>query len=74
MITSETKTLNMTFVDEAGKTLSYNILDPKEGLTKEQVEAVAKTVLDGKLFTGDDGELKALKSSQIVTRQIEKLA
>jgi hypothetical protein len=73
-IKSETKTLQLTFVDGANKNVSYSISTPKAGLKKETVDAAAKTIIDAKIFaTTDGGNLAALKSSQIVTRKVETL-
>lgn len=73
-IKSETKTLQLTFVDGANKNVSYSISTPKTGLKKETVDAAAKTIIDAKIFaTTDGGNLAALKSSQIVTRKVETL-
>ena len=37
-IKSETKTLQLTFVDGASKNVSYSISNPKSDLTKETVD------------------------------------
>jgi hypothetical protein len=73
-IKSETKTLQLTFVDGANKNVSYSVSNPKAGLKKETVDAAAKAIVDAKIFaTTDGGNLTALKSSQIVTRKVETL-
>lgn len=73
-IKSETKTLQLTFVDGANKNVSYSVSTPKADLKKETVDAAAKTIIDAKIFaTTDGGNLAALKSSQIVTRKVETL-
>ena len=71
---SETKTLQLTFVDGANKNVSYSVSNPKAGLKKETVDAAAKAIVDAKIFaTTDGGNLTALKASQIVTRKVETL-
>jgi hypothetical protein len=73
-IKSETKTLQLTFVDGANKNVSYSVSNPKAGLKKETVDTAAKAIVDAKIFaTTDGGNLAALKSSQIVTRKVETL-
>ena len=73
-IKSETKTLQLTFVDGASKNVSYSISNPKSDLTKETVDTVAQTIVDSKIFaTTEGGNLTGLKSSQIVTRKVETL-
>ena len=45
-IKSETKTLQLTFVDGASKNVSYSISNPKADLTKETVDTAAQTIVD----------------------------
>ena len=73
-IKSETKTLQLTFVDGISKNVSYSISNPKSDLTKEIVDTAAKAIVDSKIFaTTEGGTLTGLKSSQIVTRKVETL-
>lgn len=73
-IKSESKTLQLTFIDGANKSVSYSVADPKADLTKEIVDTAAKTVIEAKIFaTTDGGHLTGLKSSQVVTRKVETL-
>ena len=73
-IKSETKTLQLTFVDGASKNVSYSISNPKADLTKETVDTAAQTIVDSKIFaTTEGGNLTGLKSNQIVTRKVETL-
>lgn len=73
-IKSETKTLQLTFVDGANKNVSYSVSNPKAGLKKETVDAAVKAIVDSKIFaTTEGGNLTGLKSSQIVTRKVETL-
>lgn len=73
-IKSETKTLQLTFMDGASKTVSYSISNSKADLTKETVDTAAQTIVDSKIFaTTEGGNLTGLKSSQIVTRKVETL-
>ena len=73
-IKSETKTLQLTFMDGASKNVSYSISNPKSDLTKETVDTAAQTIVDSKIFaTTEGGNLTGLKTSQIVTRKVETL-
>lgn len=72
-IKSETKTLQLTFVDGANKNVSYSIADPKADLKKETVDAAAQAIVDVQIFATDNGNLTGLKSSQIITRKVETL-
>ena len=71
MAKKETRTLSLVLIDPKGKTVSYSIRNPKPGLDKEAVENAVKAVIDGKIFATANGDLMALKSSQVVTRQEE---
>lgn len=78
MIKSETKTLQMTFLNESGKNTNLNVANPKTDLKKETVDAAAKIIVDNKVLNGKDSEknllaLTALKSAQVVTRKVETL-
>ena len=44
------KTLKMTFKLEGAKTVTYSLADPKEGLTKAEVEGVMNTLIEKKAF------------------------
>ncbi len=72
-IKSETKTLQLTFVDAANKNVSYSIADPKADLKKETVDTAAQAIVDAQIFATDNGSLTGLKSSQIITRKVETL-
>ena len=49
-IKSETKTLQLTFVDGISKNVSYSISNPKADLTKATVDTAAKAIVDSKIF------------------------
>ena len=44
-IKSETKTLQLTFVDGISKNVSYSISNPKADLTKATVDTAAKAIV-----------------------------
>jgi hypothetical protein len=73
MAKKETRTLSLVLIDPKGKTVSYSIRNPKADLNKEAVDNAVKAVIDGKIFATANGDLMALKSSQVVTRQVETL-
>lgn len=73
MITSKRKTLQLTFLDAGNKTVSYSIQDPKDDLDKKTVDDAVQVILDKNVFATKTGDLKSLKTSQIVTRQVESI-
>ena len=74
MITSATKTLQLAFTDTLGKSRTFSLKDPKDGLDKATVDAAANTIIEKNIFkTEDNGDLQALKECRIVTRQVETI-
>ncbi len=71
MAVTETKTLQLTFADAVGESVTYSFKDPKADLDKAAVEAAAQTLIDQHVFATEYGDLTALTSSQIVTRTVE---
>ena len=73
MITSKTKTLQLTFLDAANKSVSYSVKDPKDDLDKGTVDAAVQVILEKIVFATENGDLQSLKASQIVTRQVDSI-
>ena len=73
MIKTSTKTLQLQFTDEAGGNVTYGIKNPAAALTKEAVEAAAKTVIDNQVFATEKGFIAALKEGRIVTHTVDVL-
>lgn len=53
-----TKKLQMRDTLDSGKTLTYSLADPKDGLTKVEVEATIQAVIDKKAITSSNGSRK----------------
>lgn len=73
MIQTQTKTLQLEFADAAGKSVVYSFKNPKDGLDKKTVDTAAGVIVDQKIFATPGGDLASLKSSRIVTRQVETI-
>ena len=52
-----TKTLEMTFKDTAGKNVMISILNPKDGLTLTQVDAIMQDIIAKNIFATTNGDL-----------------
>lgn len=65
------KTLRMTFLLEGTKTLSLSLADPKDGLTKADVEAVMNNMISKKalLVSG----ISPVSIKEIVIRNTENI-
>ncbi len=73
MTMTQTKTLQLSFLDAAGDRVSYSFKDPKDGLDRAAVDAAAQTMIDQKIFAGQGGDLTSLEQCQIVTRTVESI-
>ena len=75
MITkSETKTLILSFADNAGKKVNYTLQRQKADLDKESVDKAVADILNAKVFATETGDLSSLQESRIVTRKVEAFA
>lgn len=61
------------YLNAGNKTVSYSIQDPKDDLDKKTVDDAVQVILDKNVFATKTGDLKSLKTSQIVTRQVESI-
>lgn len=64
------KVLNLKFKDVKGKTSTLSLNEPKDDLTKEQVNAAMDLVLSNNIFATKNGDLNAKTAAQIVTTEI----
>ena len=51
----ETKTLVLVFLDTEGNKRTYTIQDPKEDLTKTQVDTAMQAIINGNTLRGNSG-------------------
>ena len=63
-----TKTLIITFKTEDNKSFRVSIRNPKEGITKVQVEPIAQKIIATKIFNTAKRELKTLKKVSYISR------
>jgi hypothetical protein len=62
-----TKTLNMPFRNAAGKEVNFTLANPKDGLTKAEVQATQALVIAKNLFATSGGDLvNALEPSILI--------
>lgn len=73
MVTSETKVLQLEFIDAGGKKMTISLEDPKDGLKQGDVDTAASTVIAQNVFAKDGNDLTALKTARIVSKTIETL-
>jgi hypothetical protein len=68
------KTLELVFRNAAGKEVTISLADPKEDLTKAQVDAVMEDIISRSVFTSKTGDLTQIVESRIRTRDAVVLA
>lgn len=73
MADTNTKTLEMVFKTDGGKTLTVAVRDPKDGLTLAAVQAVMETIIAKNIFTSTSGDLMAVQEAQIRQLAINEL-
>ena len=66
--------LQMTFMLDSGKTLSYSLNDPKAGLTKAAVEAVMNQLITKKAIITVNGTPVSIKETLIKSTEEIALA
>ena len=66
------KVLKMTFQVNDSKNVTYNLDNPKEDLTKAQVEGAMQSIIDKKMIVSDGENAKAIKD--IVVRETNDVA
>lgn len=69
-----TKTLEMVFRNSSGKEVTMSLADPKEDLTKAQVDAVMQEIISRNIFISKTGELTQIVEARIRTRDAIALA
>ncbi|MBF0710368.1 MULTISPECIES: DUF2922 domain-containing protein [unclassified Gemella] len=68
------KTLVLVFKTEDKKTYRLNLVDPKENLSKLQVQTLAEKIIEEKVFDNSKRELKSFEKAIYVSRKEEALA
>lgn len=67
---ADTQKLTMVFTLDNGDTFKYNLADPKEGLTKSEVDAAMQKMIDSEAIIKDGHKAASIKESYItVTSQ-----
>lgn len=67
------KRLVMTFKTAEGKTSTFTVDEPKDGLTDVEVRAVMDTIITKNIFNSNSGNLVDVKSAEIITTTEEIL-
>lgn len=63
-----TKTLEMVFRNAAGKLVTVRVVDPKDGLTNPEAQAVMNDIITKNIFSTKDGDLTQIVEARVQTR------
>ena len=69
-----TKTLEMVFRNQDGKEVTVRMADPKDDLTKAQVDPVMQDIIAKNVFTTNGGDLVQIVDARIRTGDAVSLA
>ena len=73
MADTNTKTLEMIFINEGAKEVTVVVKDPKDSLTLAEVQAVMMTIIAKNVFSSTTGDLVSAKEAQIRQLAITEL-
>lgn len=68
-----TSTLQLRFLDTAGRSMTISLLDPRENLTPAEVQQAMQTIIEKDVFASPRGSLAQIDSAQIVTREVTEI-
>lgn len=68
-----TKTLRIAFADEGGNPYNISVLNPRDGITKEDAENVGNIITNNNIINGKQGFLKTFNGASIITRTEREL-
>lgn len=71
---ADTSKLTMVFLLDNDEEFKYNLSDPKEDLTKAQVDVVMQKMIDSNAILKDGHAANAIKESYITTTSKNTLA
>lgn len=74
MADTNTKTLEMVFKTQGGKSVTVAVKDPKDGLLLAEVQAVMNTIIAKNIFSSTSGDLVGIQEAQIRQLAITELA
>jgi len=69
-----TKTLEMVFRNQSGKEVVVSVADPRDDLTKAEVDAVMADIVAKNIFSPKGGEFVQAVEARIRTRDAVSLA
>ena len=68
------KSLQMVFLNSLGKNVSINITGIKDEVTSVEIKTVMELIIAKNIFDSTGGDLKAILSANVVSRDVQVLA
>ena len=68
------KTLQLNFKNAEGGKKQLNVVNPKEGLTKQEADDAMAKIVAANVFTTTGGDIVEAVDAKIVCREVEELA
>jgi hypothetical protein len=66
-------TLQMVFQNQIGKNVSISVPEVKEDITDNEIKALMQLILSKNVFETTGGDLVALMSANLITREVEEI-
>lgn len=67
------KTLQLQFETDNGKELTLSVDEPRENLTREEIEAGMQSLINSNAFHVDSFSLSAIKGAKVVERNVSAI-
>jgi hypothetical protein len=67
------KTLQMVFLNNAGKNVSINIAGIKDNATAAEIKTVMELIITKNIFNSTGGDLKSAMSANLASKEVEAL-
>ena len=67
------KNLQMTFLNDAGKSFAINVPSVKDDLTAQQIKALMELIISKKIIETSGGDLVKAIGANFVSRSVEKV-
>ncbi|MGM9988369.1 MAG: DUF2922 domain-containing protein [Bacillaceae bacterium] len=66
-------TLQLRFLNEAGKTVSFTVDNPVDPIVEEDVNSVMDTILNQNAFSTAGGKLMSKKEAVLIERNVSEI-
>lgn len=64
------RTLELRFLNEADRTVTVRVAEPREDVTAGEIETAMDAIVDANVFISAGGELMGIAGARLVAREI----